>query len=85
MGNIKSISICVIGEYHVSTIKSMKIGDFCRKEIMKNVPSEKIIAKANKRPDGKKVNSKHIAWYVWDMRKDSSNHYTENLPSNYVK
>ena len=63
----------------------MKIGDFCRKEIMKNVPSEKIVAKANKRKNGKKVNLKHIAWYVWDMRKNSSNHYTENLPSNYSK
>ena len=80
------ISSKSIGEYHVSTIKkTMKIGDFCRSQIKKNVPSAKIIVKANKRPDGKKVNSKHIAWYVWDMRKESSNHYTENLPSNYVK
>ena len=69
----------------MSTIKSMKIGDFCRQEIKKNVPSEKIVLKANKRKNGQKVNSKHIAWYVWDMRKESSNHYTENLPSNYSK
>ena len=63
---------------------SMKIGDFCRKEILKNKSPAKIIAKANKRKNGGKVNAKHIAWYAWDMRKESSKHYTEEMPSKYT-
>ena len=63
--------------------KTMKIGDFCRKEILKNKSSAKIIAKANKLPNGGKVDAKHIAWYAWDMRKESSIHYVEEMPSKY--
>ncbi len=63
---------------------SMKIGDFCRKEILKNKSPAKIIAKANKRDNGKKVNSKHIAWYAWDMRNPASNNYVEEMPSKYA-
>ena len=65
--------------------KTMKIGDFCRKQILRNKSVKKIIAKANKLPNGEKVNAKHIAWYVWDMRNEASNHYVENMPSRYVK
>ena len=65
--------------------KTMKIGDFCRKEIMDGKSPAKIIAKANKLPNGKKVNSKHIAWYAWDMRNESSNNYVEEMPSRYAK
>ena len=65
--------------------KTMKIGDFCRKEIMKNKPAKKIIAKANKQPNGGNVNAKHIAWYAWDMRKESSNNYVAEMPSRYAK
>jgi len=63
----------------------MKIGDFCRAQILKNVSAEKIIEKANKLPNGQKVNSKHIAWYAWDMRKETSNHFVEEMPSKYAK
>ena len=65
--------------------KTMKIGDFCRKEILKNTSAKKIIAKANKRKNGKNVNAKHIAWYAWDMRKESSNNYVAEMPSRYAK
>ena len=61
----------------------MKIGDFCRKEILKNKSPAKIIAKANERKNGKNVNAKHIAWYAWDMRKESSNNYVADMPSKY--
>ena len=66
--------------------RTMKIGDFCRKEILKNKSAKKIVAKANKLPNGEKVNLKHIAWYSWDMRKDTSNHYIgdgNEMPSKY--
>ena len=65
--------------------KTMKIGDFCRREILRNKSAKKIIREANKLPNGGKVNKKHIAWYVWDMRNESSIHYVEEMPSRYVK
>ena len=67
-----------------TTKRTMKIGDFCRKEILKNKSPAKIIAKANKLGNGKKVNGKHIAWYAWDMRNPASNHYVEEMPSKYT-
>jgi len=65
--------------------KTLKIGDFCRKLIRKNKSPAKIIAKCKSHPKGDNVNAKHIAWYAWDMRNPSSNHYTENMPSKYAK
>ena len=64
--------------------KTMKIGDFCRAEIMNNTPVKKIIKRARKLKNGGNVNSKHIAWYAWDMRNPASNHYTEEMPSKYT-
>ncbi len=63
----------------------MKIGDFVRKQIRKNKSPKKIIKMCQDHPNGEKVNAKHIAWYVWDMRKESSNHYTPDMPSKYSK
>ena len=60
-----------------------KIGDFVRKQILKNKSPAKIIAKCKKHPNGQKVNEKHIAWYAWDMRKETSNHYVADMPSKY--
>ena len=87
MSNIKSTSDLLIGEHIVSktTKRTMKIGDFCRKEIMKNKSAKKIIEKANKLPNGGNVNAKHIAWYCWDMRNPASNNYVEEMPSRYSK
>ena len=65
--------------------KTMKIGDFCRREILRNKSVKKIIAKCKSHPKGGNVNAKHIAWYVWDMRNESSIHYVEEMPSRYVK
>jgi len=65
--------------------KTLKIGDFVRKQILKNKSPAKIIAKCKSHPNGSKVNAKHIAWYAWDMRKDSSNHFVEEMPSKYRK
>ena len=62
---------------------TLKIGDFVRKQIRKNKSPAKIIAKCQKRPNGQKVDSKHIAWYAWDMRRETSNHYTPEMPSKY--
>ncbi len=62
-----------------------KIGDYCRAQILKNKSPRKIIAKAQKKFPDSKVNGKHIAWYAWDMRKESSNHYTPEMPSRYTK
>lgn len=64
--------------------KQLRIGDFCRKEILKGTKSKKIVKKANKRKNGHNVNVKHIAWYVWDMKQESSKHYTTDLPTRYV-
>lgn len=64
--------------------KQLRIGDFCRKEILKGTKSKKIVKKANKRNNGHNVNVKHIAWYVWDMKQESSKHYTTDLPTRYV-
>ncbi len=64
---------------------TLKIGDYVRKQILKNKSPAKIIAKCQEHPNGGKVNSKHIAWYAWDMRNESSNHYTEEMPSRYTK
>lgn len=65
--------------------KTLKIGDFCRKQMMKGLTPKQVIAKAAKHPKGGKVNAKHIAWYAWDMRKESSNHYVpeDDLPEIY--
>lgn len=63
--------------------KTLKIGDFVRKQIRKNKSPAKIIAKCKSHPKGGKVNEKHIAWYAWDMRKESSNHYQPEMPSKY--
>jgi len=85
---IKSTTDLLIGEYNVSkktAKRTMKIGDFCRNQIMKNKSPKKIIAKANKLPNGGKVNAKHIAWYCWDMRNPASNNYVEEMPSRYAK
>ena len=62
----------------------MKIGDFCREQILLNKSPKKIVKLANKLPNGAKVNLKHIAWYSWDMRKETSNHYCEEMPSKYT-
>ena len=64
---------------------TQKIGDFVRKQIRKNKSPAKIIRKCAKHPNGSKVNAKHIAWYAWDMRQETSNHYTEEMPSKYAK
>ncbi len=64
--------------------KTMKIGDFVRKQIRKNKSPKKIIKLCKSHPKGEKVNAKHIAWYAWDMRKESSNHYMEEMPSRYA-
>lgn len=61
--------------------KTVKIGDFCRKLILEGKSSEEVIKKANRKKNGKNVNGKHIAWYVWDMKKESSNHYNEEFAS----
>ena len=64
--------------------RTMKIGDFCREQILLNKSPKKIVKKANALPNGGKVNLKHIAWYAWDMRKETSNHYCEEMPSKYT-
>ena len=64
---------------------TLKIGDFVRLQILANKSPRKIIKKCKKHPHGQKVNAKHIAWYAWDMRKESSNHYTPEMPSRYAK
>lgn len=63
--------------------EKIRIGDFCRKEILKGVKPAKIVKKAHKRANGGNVNGKHIAWYVWDMKQESSKHYTTDLPKRY--
>ncbi len=68
---------------NVMSKSTLKIGDFVRKQIRKNKSPAKIIAKCQKRDNGQKVNSKHIAWYAWDMRRESSNHYLAEMPSKY--
>lgn len=65
--------------------KTVKIGDFCRELMLDGVSPKEVIKRANKRKNGKNVNAKHIAWYAWDMRKESSNHYTKDLPEIYAK
>lgn len=67
-----------------TTGKAGRIGDFCRKEILKGTKSRKIVKKANKRDNGHNVNAKHIAWYVWDMKQESSKHFTTDLPTRYT-
>ena len=66
-----------------TTGKKLRIGDFCRKEILKGTKPKKIVKKAHKRADGGNVNAKHISWYVWDMKQESSKHFTEELPTIY--
>ena len=61
----------------------MRIGDFCRKEILKGTKPAKIVKKAAKRKNGGNVDLKHVAWYAWDMRNESSKHYTKKLPARY--
>ena len=69
----------------MKNVKStMKIGDFVRGLILENKSPKKIIKLCRKHPKGEKVNSKHIAWYAWDMRKESSNHFTKEMPSKYA-
>lgn len=67
--------------------KTMRIGDFCRAEMLKGKTPEEVIKAANRRKNGKKVNKKHIAWYAWDMRKETSNHHVpmDQLPEIYQK
>ena len=70
--------------------KTVKIGDFCRKLMLEGKAPEEVIKRAKKKVVngehiGKNVNAKHIAWYAWDMRKESSNHYQEDLPTIYQK
>ena len=67
-----------------TTAKQLRIGDFCRKEILKGIKPKKIVKKANKRTNGHNVNAKHIAWYVWDMKQESSKHFTTDLPTRYA-
>ncbi len=64
--------------------KTVRIGDFCRKEILKGTKAGKIVKKAHKRANGHNVNAKHVAWYVWDMKQESSKHFTTDLPSRYA-
>ena len=69
----------------MSNKKSIKIGDFCRGLMIEGIKPKEVIKRANKRKNGKNVNMKHIAWYAWDMRKESSNHYCADLPEIYSK
>ena len=49
---------------------TMKIGDFCRKMILEGGnSSEKIIKKAKQKYPKSKVDKKHVAWYVWDLKR----------------
>ena len=64
---------------------TLKIGDFCRKEMKKGTKPKDVVKKANKRKNGGNVDLKHVAWYAWDMRKESSNHYCDDLPAIYQK
>ena len=61
--------------------KTMKVGDFCRKAILAGRAPEKIIAKAKEKFPKSKVDGKHISWYSWDMKQESSKHYNEEFAS----
>ncbi len=67
------------------TKKTVKIGDFCRKLMLEGKSPEEVIKSANKRKNGKNVNKKHIAWYLWDMKKESSKHFQKTFPEIYSK
>ncbi len=71
----------------MSNKKTVKIGDFCRKLMLEGKSPEQVIKSANKRKNGKNVNKKHIAWYLWDIRKESSKHHhlCADLPDIYQK
>ena len=62
--------------------KSMKIGDFCREKLLEGKTQKQVVKLANKRKNGKKVNLKHTAWYIWDLRKRMDN---DELPAIYQK
>ncbi len=54
----------------MSIKKTMRIGDFCRKMIMDGNKSPKqIIAKAKKKFPKSKIDKKHVAWHLWDLKK----------------
>ena len=60
--------------------QTLKIGDFARSLILSGkYDGVEIIKRCNKKPNGKNVNKKHLAWYVHDLKNEKSKHYTEGF------